>query len=115
ILSSLPRQSAPALYLLDCRLSADERLYRADHEKKNPVNTGVLFLTRKIDWSMSIARLLELGDVPNFFTNQTMTHLAMTAAGAAPLDPAKFVLQLDDQFEYSDRYPTPELVLLHYV
>ena len=116
ILASLLGQSdAPALYLLDCRLSADERLYRADDEKRNPVNTGVLFLTRKIDWSMSIARLLELGDAPNFFTNQTMTHLAMTAAGAAPLDPAKFVLQLDDQFEYSDRYAGPDLVLRHYV
>jgi len=116
ILSSLPGQSdGPPLYLGDCRLSADERLYRGENEKKNPVNTGVLFLTRKIDWSKSIARLLELEAAPNFFTNQTMTHLAMTAAGAAPLDPAKFVLQLDDQFEFSDRYAGPDLVLRHYV
>jgi hypothetical protein len=116
-LSSLPCQSGdrPAFYLADCRLSADERLYRSDDEKKNPVNTGVLFLTRKIDWSKSIARLLELEAPPNFFTNQTMTHLAMTAAGAVPLDPGKFVLQLDDQFEFSDRYAGPGLVLRHYV
>jgi hypothetical protein len=103
------------LYLADCRLSADERLYRNEEEKKNPVNTGVLFLSRKIDWSQSIGRLLELDDAPNFFTNQTMTHLAMIAAGALPLDPAKFVLQLDDQFEFADRYAGPDLVLRHYV
>jgi hypothetical protein len=116
MLSSLSDQTvAPALYLADCRLSADERLYRSEDEKKNPVNTGVLFLTRKIDWTKSIARLLELEAAPNFFTNQTMTHLAMAAAGAASLDPAKFVLQLDDQFEFSDRYAGPELVLRHYV
>jgi hypothetical protein len=115
-LSPLPGPSdVPALYLADCRLSADERLYRSEDEKKNPVNTGVLFLTRKIDWSKSITRLLELEAAPNFFTNQTMTHLAMTAAGAAPLDPVKFVLKLDDQFEFSDRYAGPDLVLRHYV
>jgi hypothetical protein len=106
---------APALYLADCRLSADERLYRSDEEKKNPVNTGVLFLTRKIDWSRSIARLLDLEGAPNFFTNQTMTHLAMLSAGAVPLDPTKFVLQLDDQFEFSDRYADPDIALRHYV
>jgi hypothetical protein len=116
ILSSLPGQSnAPVLYLADCRLAADERLYRSENEKKNPVNTGVLFLTRRIDWSKSIGRFLEMEGAPNFFTNQTMTHLAMRAAGADALDPVKFVLQLDDQFEFSDRYASPDLVLRHYV
>jgi hypothetical protein len=111
----LEQNGAPALYLADCRLSADERLYRNEDEKKNPVNTGVLFLFQKIDWSQSIGRLLELKDAPNFFTNQTMTHLAMIAAGALPLDPASFVLQLDDQFEFPDRYAGPDIVLRHYV
>lgn len=111
----LEQSDAPASYLADCRLSADERLYRNEEEKRNPVNTGVLFLSRKIDWSQSIARLLELEGEPNFFTNQTMTHLAMIAAGALPLDAAKFVLQLDDQFELADRYAGPDLVLRHYV
>jgi hypothetical protein len=116
ILSSLPGHSnAPVLYLADCRLSADERLYRSEDEKKNPVNTGVLFLTRRIDWSRSIGRFLDMEGAPNFFTNQTMTHLAMRAAGADALDPVKFVLQLDDQFEFSDRYAGPDLVLRHYV
>jgi hypothetical protein len=113
--SLLDQRGAAALYLADCRLSADERLYRTEEEKKNPVNTGVLFLTRKLDWSKSIGRLLELEAAPNFFTNQTMTHLTMTAAGAVPLDPTKFVLQLDDQFVFADRYAGPELVLRHYV
>ena len=115
-LSSLPGQSnAPALYLADCRLSADERLYRSDAEKRNPVNTGVLFLSRTIDWSRSIDRFLDLEGAPNFFTNQTMTHLAMVAAGAEALDPLKFVLQLDDQFDFRDRYAGPDLALRHYV
>jgi hypothetical protein len=113
-LSSLST-TAPALYLADCRLSADERLYRDDDEKKNPVNTGVLFLAQRIDWSVSFERLLALDGSPNFFTNQTLTHLAMTRAGAAPFDPARFVLQLDDQFEWRDRHAARNLVLRHYV
>lgn len=113
--SLLERNDAPTFYLADCRLSADERLYRNEDEKKNPVNTGVLFLSRKIDWSKSIARLLELEGAPNFFTNQTMTHLAMIAAGALPLDRDKFVLQLDDQFKFADRYAGSHLALRHYV
>jgi hypothetical protein len=113
-LSSLSIPS-PALYLADCRLSGDERLYREENEKKNPVNTGVLFLPRKIDWSISFERLLALDGPPIFFTNQTLTHLAMARAGAVPFDAAKFLLQLDDQFEWRDRHAGRHLVLRHYV
>lgn len=105
----------PAHYLLDCQLSADARLFRSDLEKNEPVNTGVLFLNRKLDWSRSVSRFLKLEGAPNFFTNQTMTHLTMHANGARPLDPRKFVLQLDDQFAFRDRYAGPEIVLRHYV
>ncbi|HEV3409949.1 MAG TPA: hypothetical protein VG095_06630, partial [Chthoniobacterales bacterium] len=102
-------------YLADCRLSADERLFRDEKEKAQPANTGVLFLSEKLDWSVGVERLLALEGAPNFFTNQTVTHLVMHAHGAAPFDPRKFVLQLDDQFVYSDKYAAPDIVLRHYV
>jgi hypothetical protein len=106
---------APAFYLADCRLSADERLFRSDAEKTQPVNTGVLLLFEKLDWALGVRRFLELQGLPNFFTNQTMTHLAMHANGASPFDEKKYVLQLDDQFVYADRYASRELALRHYV
>ncbi len=106
---------APAHYLADCQLSADQRLFRGDQERRHPVNTGVLLLRRKLDWSLPISRFLELEAAPNFFTNQTLSHLAMHANGAAALDPRKFVLRLDDQFVYRDRYAAPDLILRHYV
>lgn len=105
----------PAFYLADCRLSADERLFRGDAEKAQPVNTGVLLLFRRLDWSLAIRRLLELEGSPNFFTNQTMTHLTMHANGATPFDDRKYVLRLDDQFVYGDRYADRSLALRHYV
>jgi hypothetical protein len=109
------RKETPAFYLPDCQFSGDERLLHAETEMAQPVNTGVLLLFQKLDWSLSIARLLELKGAPSFFTNQTMTHLTMHANGAQPFDPAKYVLQLDDQFVYPDRYASSALVLRHYV
>jgi hypothetical protein len=106
---------APALYLADCRLSADERLFRGDAEKTQPVNAGFLLLFEKLDWTLAVSRLLELQASPSFFTNQTMTHLTMHANGAAPFDDRKYVLQWDDQFVYPDRYACRELALRHYV
>jgi hypothetical protein len=118
--SNLVRDStvldAPALYLQDCQdCSADARLWRRPNESIHPVNSGLLLLLRPIDWSLAIERFLELEGEANFFTNQTLVHLVMHANGARPLDPARYVLQLDDQFIYPDRYAAPHLVLRHYV
>jgi hypothetical protein len=106
---------APAFYLADCRLSADERLFRGDAEKARPVNTGVLLLFEKLNWALAVRRFLELQGSPDFFTNQTMTHLTMHANSASPLDNRKYVLQLDDQFVYPDRYAGRDVALRHYV
>jgi hypothetical protein len=108
-------RDVPAFYLADCRFSGDERLLRESAEENDPVNTGFLLLFQKLDWSASVRRFLELDGQPNFFTNQTMTHLTMHANGAAPVDPRKYVLQLDDQFVYPDRYANPQIALRHYV
>ncbi len=113
--SYLDRRDVPALYQADCRFSGDERLLRDNAETRDPVNTGFLLLFRKLDWTSSIERFLGLADAPNFFTNQTMTHLTMHANGAAPLDPENYVLQLNDQFSFRDRYATPRIALRHYV
>jgi hypothetical protein len=105
----------PAYYLADCQFAGDPRLVRDASEENESVNTGALFLFRKLDWSLSIRRFLELEGEPTFFTNQTMTHLTMHENGARPFDPAKYVLQLDDQCAFADRYVGPRLALRHYV
>jgi hypothetical protein len=104
-----------AYYLADCQFAGDERLLHDPAEKASPVNTGVLFLFQKLDWSLGAARFAELAGDPVFFTNQTLTHLAMHANKAESFDPSKYVLQLDDQCVYSDRYAGPKLALRHYV
>ena len=111
----LRENSAPARYLPDCKLSADDRLFRSLPEQTAPVNTGFLILFRNLDWSLALSRLIELDGPPTFFTNQTLTHLAMHLNHAVPLDPEKYVLQLDDQFVYPDRYAGKRIALRHYV
>lgn len=115
LLRCLEQRSVPALYLPDCRFSGDERLLRDVAERKEPVNTGFLVLFAPLDWKLAIERFCLLDGAPEFFTNQTLTHLAIHANGARPLDPAKYVVQLDDQFIYPDRYAGPRLALRHYV
>ncbi|HMJ05583.1 MAG TPA: hypothetical protein VK474_04945 [Chthoniobacterales bacterium] len=108
-------RGVPALYLADCQFAGDERLLRNAPERQNPVNTGLLMLFQKLDWSRSLERLSQLGGEPTFFTNQTMAHLTMHANGAAPFDQRKYILQLDDQFVYPDRYAGAAIALRHYV
>jgi hypothetical protein len=104
-----------AFYLRDCQFAGDDRLLRDSDEKIDPVNAGVLLIFEPLDWSLAFERLRQLSGPPNFFTNQTLTHLAMHASDAQPFDPQAFVLQLDDQFTFQDRYARPEIALRHYV
>jgi len=108
-------EDVSAYYLADCQFAGDRRLLRGANEERKPVNTGVLFVFRKLDWSLSISRFLESEEEPTFFTNQTMTHLTMHENGGRAFDPEKYVLQLDDQCVFADRYAGPRLALRHYV
>jgi hypothetical protein len=115
LLARAEAKDVSAYYLADCQFAGDRRLLRGANEENEPVNTGVLFVFRKLDWSLSISRFLESQGEPTFFTNQTMTHLTMHENGGRPFDPAKYVLQLDDQCVFADRYAGPRLALRHYV
>jgi hypothetical protein len=115
LITRATERNLSAYYLADCQFSGDGRMLRDAVEKREPVNTGALLLFQKLDWSFGVARFLELAGEPNFFTNQTLTHLVMHANRAHAFDPAKYVLKLDDQFIYADRHANAALALRHYV
>ena len=108
-------QSVSAFYLADYQFSGDERLIRDTTEKENPANMGFLLLFQQLDWSLGLERLEMLDDTPNFFTTQTVTHLCLHANGAVALDLQKYVLKLDDQFNYRDWYAGSSIAVRHYV
>jgi hypothetical protein len=115
-LSYLSRTDVPAFYLQDCQTSsADPRVFRSAAEELNPVNCGFLLFLKELDWSVAIERFLEMEGEPNFFTNQTLAHLALHANGARPFDPMKYIVELDDQFVYQDRHAGRAVALRHYV
>jgi hypothetical protein len=115
LLELIHQKDVSAYYLADCQFSGDDRLLRGTGEERDPANTGVLLLFQPLDWSLSIARFADLHGAPTFFTNQTMTHLTMHQNSTRPFDPARYVLQLDDQFSWRDRYAGARLALRHYV
>jgi len=108
-------KSVSGFYLADYQFSGDERLIQNPMETKDPVNMGFLFLFRKLDWSSGLERLQALQGIPSFFSTQTVVHFTMHANGARPLDPRKFILQVDDEFIYRDAHAGPPIAMRHYV
>lgn len=111
----LAEPNSAGAFLPDCYPSFDARLLRAETEKLNPVNAGFFFLNRPVDWSAALERFNNLpGDVMHF-TEQTVIHLGLQAAGARALPAEKYVLANDDQWLWRDLHAGPQVALRHYI
>jgi hypothetical protein len=104
-----------SLYLPDCSLSLDERIIYDDSEKSNPVNGGFILFRHEFDWSFAIERLANLQENPSYFTEQTIVHLTMHYNHGQPLCSKKYVLNVEDQFIYPDKFASKNNALRHYV
>jgi hypothetical protein len=99
----LARLGERPAYMQDVVFSGDAR--QLDSSERSPlVNTGVLYMPRPLDWSESLARLEEKGMPPAFFAEQTAVHLAMRSSGGEVLCPDRYVLSLEDQWLFRDRF-----------
>ena len=92
----------------------DERLLTDPNEAEQPANAGVLLLFRPLAWDAALERLDALEEPPSFLTEQTLVHLAMRASGGAPLPQDRFILRVDDEQDWRDRYAGPGIALRHY-
>lgn len=101
--------------LIDCDLALDERVLHDNFEKSNPVNSGFILLKQPLNWEVSLERFMQMKHPPNYFTEQTMVHLTMCYNQAKHLCSKKFIVRVDDQFIYLDRYASKKVVLRHYV
>ncbi|MDZ8239550.1 MAG: hypothetical protein RMZ69_20775 [Nostoc sp. ChiQUE01a] len=104
-----------SLYLPDCFTSLDERVLYNDSEKSNPVNAGFILFSHELDWSFAIERLGNLQEYPTYFTEQTIVHLTMHQNHAEPLCSKKYVLNVEVQFIYPDKFANKNIALRHYV
>jgi hypothetical protein len=102
-------------YLPDCSNSLDKRILYEDSEKFNPINAGFILLKQELDWSFAIERLASLKEPPGYFTEQTVVHLTLHKNHSQPLCTKRYVLNVDDQFIYPDKFASKEIALRHYV
>jgi len=116
LVALLEQVDGDAYYLPDTRQSFDWRILHAEQEAERPINGGFIVLQRPLDWQLALQRFLNLDEPPNYFTEQTMVHLTLHENGAQPLDEQRYVMKLDDEFVWGDRYARrPGIVLRHYV
>jgi hypothetical protein len=92
----------------------DERLLADRAEAERPANAGFLVLFEPLHWEPALERLDALAGPPSFLTEQTVVHLALRASGGVPLPRSSYVLQVDDEDDWRDRYAGPNIALRHY-
>ncbi|HEY9850451.1 MAG TPA: hypothetical protein V6D28_13380 [Leptolyngbyaceae cyanobacterium] len=102
-------------YLLDWGPALDKRLLDRDSEKWQPVNSGFMLLQQPLNWEIPLTKLAALAEIPSYFTEQTTVHLAMHYNQGVPLASDRFVVKVDDQFIYQDKYSGHQVALRHYV
>jgi hypothetical protein len=89
----------------------DERMLE-EGELAAPTNSGVQVLLQRLNWDLALERLEAVN--PQWDTEQTVVHLAMRASGGAPLPRDRYVLEVNDEQDWRDRYGGPHIALRHY-
>jgi len=102
-------------YLPDCTNKFDQRVIYNPSENLNPINAGFILFKHKLDWDFALERLTTLNKLNNYFTEQTLVHLTLHHNQAIPLDPQLYVLSIEDQFIYPDRFANQKIAIRHYV
>jgi hypothetical protein len=93
-LRTLVAEDAP-LYLQDIAPYLDPRMLRDNGPGDNtsaPLNAGLLFVPKPLDWSLGCARLAELQGEPIGDSEQAAVHLTFLGAGARPFPHSRYVI-----------------------
>jgi hypothetical protein len=102
-------------YLPDCKSSLDKRLIYEDIEQQNPINAGFILFKKALDWNESVQRLTSLKEPPNYFSEQTIVNLTIKLNHGNALAGEKYIMNVDDQFAYPDKFATQQIAMRHYV
>ncbi len=102
-------------YLPDCKNSLDKRLIYEDMEMQNPINAGFILFKKALDWDESVKRLSNLEEAPNYFSEQTIVNLTIKRNHGVALASDKYIMNVDDQFMYPDKFVAKQIAMRHYV
>jgi hypothetical protein len=92
----------------------DSRLLSDPAEAEHPANAGLLAMHERLRWEPALERLEALEGDLSFLTEQTVVHLALRESGGSPLPRDRYVLRVDDEADWRDRYGGPGIALRHY-
>jgi hypothetical protein len=101
--------------LLDCQYSLDMRMLDSPSEVGFSTNAGFFIVPNKIPWDLFMDRIERVRDSFVPFSEQTVVHLALRAAGGIALDPNTCILEIEDSFSEDDLYATNSSAFRHYV
>jgi hypothetical protein len=102
-------------YLPDCKSSLDKRLIYEDIEQQEPINAGFILFKKPLDWDESVQRLAKLQELPNYFSEQTIVNLTIKRNHGNALARDKYIMNVDDQFIYPDKFASKQIAMRHYV
>ena len=102
-------------YLPDCKNSLDLRLIYEDIEQQEPINAGFILFKKALDWDETVQRLTKLQEPPNYFSEQTIVNLTIKRNHGVAFPKDKYIMSVEDQFIYPDRFVNKHIVMRHYV
>lgn len=102
-------------YLPDCKLSLDRRLIYDNVEIQEPINAGFILFKKALDWTNFVQRLAKLSEPPNYFSEQTIVNLTIKYNHGIPFPRDQYIMNLDDQFMYTNKFANKQIAMRHYV
>ena len=103
-------------YLPDKEWGCLDSRYKAKYQKElNQINSGFFLLNEELkDLKEGLEFLKNLDQEYEYFTEQSVFHILFKSNELIPLDPSIFILDSEDQFDFSYLYQKKEIALRHY-
>ena len=102
-------------FLLDQVPSLDPLLDTTDTPADRPVNSGFLAASGPLEWSEALRRFEAREGPYSFFSEQTICHLTFHRSRGVGLDPTRFIMRNEDQWQAADSFAGRDIALRHYI
>ena len=116
ILQTILANTATGWYLPDTDAEClDSRYKKKRIEQLYSVNSGFFLLNNNLTYfAEGLEFLKSLNKEYEYFTEQTVEHIVLNSNNLMPLDPRAFVLNIDDQFDFSYTQTREAMAIRHY-
>ena len=116
ILNNILNEDIPGWYLPDIDSQClDKRFRKSSLTELYNVNSGFILLKQNLSSLIAGLEFLKsLNYEYEYFTEQTVQHILLKSNGLMPLDPRLFILNSDDQFDFSYLFSRNKVAVRHY-